>query len=50
MTRLADLRDNQEITYSQLAVAGIHEFLDYLAKQKSCEFVSLVSLFTQTNS
>ena len=44
MTRIAYTnRDNQEITYSQLAVTGINEYLDYLTKHKSMEFVSLVS-------
>lgn len=47
MTRIACTnRDNQEITYSQLAITGINEFLDYLAKNKSMEFVSLVSRTT----
>lgn len=45
MTRIACTnRDNEEITYSQLASIGINEFLDYLTKHKSMEFVSLVSL------
>ena len=48
MTRIACTnRDNQEITYSQLATNGINEFLDYLAKHKSMEFVSLVSTESQ---
>lgn len=36
-------RDGVEITYSQIAVNGINEFLDYLTKNKTMEFVSLVS-------
>jgi hypothetical protein len=44
MTRIAYTnRDNQEITYSQLAIAGINELLDYLSKHRAMEFVSLVS-------
>ena len=44
MTRIAYTnRDNQEITYSQLAIAGINTFLDYLSNNKAMEFVSLVS-------
>lgn len=45
MTRIACVnRDNVEITYSQLAVNGINDFLDYLQKNKTqIEFVSLVS-------
>lgn len=43
MTRIAYTRDNQDVTYSQLAANGIIEFLDYLTKHKSMEFVSLVS-------
>lgn len=44
MTRVAYTnRDNQDVTYSQLAIAGINNFLDYLANHKSMEFVSLVS-------
>lgn len=44
MTRVAYTnRDNQDITYSQLAIAGINNFLDYLANHKAMEFVSLVS-------
>jgi hypothetical protein len=45
MTRVAYTnRENQEVTYSQLAIAGINNFLDYLANHKSMEFVSLVSI------
>lgn len=43
MTRIAYIKDNQDVTYSQLAASGILEFLDYLTKNKSMEFVSLVS-------
>lgn len=44
MTRIAYTKDNQDITYSQLAATGILEYLDYLTKHRSMEFVSLVSL------
>lgn len=44
MTRVAYTnRDGQDVTFSQLANNGINEFLDYLTKHKSMEFVSLVS-------
>lgn len=44
MTRVAFLRDGKEaVTYHDLAVIGINEFLDYLERCKSLEFVSLVS-------
>lgn len=50
MTRIAYTnRENQEFTYSQLAIAGINNFLDYLANHKSMEFVSLVSQFCLFN-
>lgn len=45
MSRVVTNRDGQEITYSQMAINGINEFLDYLTKHKSMEFVSLVSNF-----
>jgi hypothetical protein len=46
MTRIACVnRDNVEITYNQLAISGINDYLDYIAKNKSMEFVSLVSFY-----
>lgn len=44
MTRVAYTnRDGQDVTFSQLANNGINDYLDYLTKNKSMEFVSLVS-------
>lgn len=44
MTRVAYTnRDGQDVTFAQLANNGINDFLDYLTKNKSMEFVSLVS-------
>lgn len=43
MTRIAYTNDNQDISYSKLAADGINDLLDYLTKNKSMEFVSLVS-------
>lgn len=44
MTRIAYTnRDGCDLSYSQLAIAGINTLLDYLANHKAMEFVSLVS-------
>lgn len=43
MTRIAYTKDSQDVSYSKLANDGINDFLDYLTKNKSMEFVSLVS-------
>lgn len=44
MTRIAFHREGKEpVTFHDLAVLGINEFLDYLERCKSLEFVSLVS-------
>lgn len=44
MTRLIPGQsDEQVITYHQLAVQGINQFLDYLSSTSKLEYVSLVS-------
>lgn len=48
MTRTVPVANNgandENITYHQLAIQGINEFLNYLTKNAKLEYVSLVSL------
>lgn len=39
------VNDENNITYSQLAIQGINAFLNYLTKNSKLEYVSLVSRF-----
>ena len=45
MTRIVPGASNQELTYHQLALNGISDYLDYLQKNNKMEFVSLVSAY-----
>lgn len=49
MTRAVPVASNgthdENITYNQLAVQGINEFLNYLTKNSKLEHVALVSVF-----
>lgn len=48
MTRTVPVASNgtndENITYHQLAIQGIDEFLNYLTKNSKLEYVSLVSI------
>lgn len=50
MTRLVPGQGEDQITYHQLAVQGINQFLDYLATTSKLEYVSLVSQVNITKS
>lgn len=47
MTRTVPVANNgsndENITYHQLAIQGINEFLNYMAKSLKLEYISLVS-------
>lgn len=42
--------NDENITYSQLAIQGINEFLNYLTKNSKLEHVSLVSIHNLSHS
>lgn len=44
MTRFIPGQTEEQVTYHQLAVQGINQFLDYLSSTSKLEYVSLVSL------
>lgn len=45
MTRFIPGQSEEQVTYHQLAVQGINQFLDYLSSTSKLEYVSLVSVF-----
>lgn len=46
MTRFIPGQGEEQVTYHQLAVQGINQFLDYLSSTSKLEYVSLVSLIS----
>lgn len=44
MTRFIPGQSEEQVTYHQLAIQGINQFLDYLSATSKLEYVSLVSL------
>lgn len=50
MTRiLPNCKDDEQITFHQLAIQGINKFLDYLTFNAKLEYVSLVSFYYKYN-